>query len=267
MAVDDGGDGDALVLIHGLATTRSIWDAVTPLLRGNRRVITLDVPGFGQSPAVGRGFDLAAVAERVADGLDEHGLQGEYDLLGHSLGAAIALTLALQRPRQVRRLVLAAPAGLLGLPPRLANVLAFGVDGLLGARRQLAPLANVRWGRRALLAFAAADGGALTPERTRVLLEASSGARRTAAAFVTIATADLRPLLRSSEQPLGALWGARDLTSPPHLARALRQVRPDVAVRIIEHAGHVAMIERPEAFAAALEGLFELLPKPATSFR
>lgn len=266
LAVEDGGEGPPLVLVHGLATTRAIWDAVTPRLRRTRRVVTLDLPGFGESAPVGPGFELEAVAERLAAGLREHRLSGPYDLVGHSLGAAVALTLAVRHPSDVERLVLAAPAGLLGLPPRIANLLALGVDGFLAGRRRLAPMVRTAWGRRLLLAFAAADGARLTPRQARDMLEASAGARRTTEAFATIATADLRPLLRACGQPLGALWGTRDLTVPPQLAQALRDVRPDVRLAMVEGAGHVAMIERPEAFAVALEELLERLPKRATTF-
>jgi pimeloyl-ACP methyl ester carboxylesterase len=47
--VQVAGSGEPLVLIHGLATTRRIWQAVTPALARRHRVATLDVPGFGES--------------------------------------------------------------------------------------------------------------------------------------------------------------------------------------------------------------------------
>ena len=265
LAVEDRGEEDVLVLIHGLATTRAIWDAVVPRLCRGRRVVTLDVPGFGQSPPAGHGFELAAVADRIADGQLTHGVDPPYDLVGHSLGAGIALTLAASRPGAVGRLVLVAPAGLVALPLRVARLLALGVNGLLAARRQLAPLAEQSWGRRLLLGLAAADGARLTAEQTRAIVGASTGAVRTAQAFSTIAAADLRPLLRAASMPLGALWGAADRTVPPRLADGLRDVRPDVELAMIEDAGHVAMIERPKAFVAALDDLFERLPKEATT--
>ena len=58
MTVDITGRGDPLVLIHGLATTRSIWRHAAPRLAATRAVVTLDVPGFGAARPVGRGFDL-----------------------------------------------------------------------------------------------------------------------------------------------------------------------------------------------------------------
>ena len=86
LGLDDAGSGETLVLIHGLATTRRIWGLVAPGLRETRRVVAVDVPGFGGSPPVGRGFELESVAQRIADGLAEAGIPAPYDLVGHSLG-------------------------------------------------------------------------------------------------------------------------------------------------------------------------------------
>ena len=259
------GEGEPLVLIHGLATTRAIWSDVTRTLARTRRVVTLDVPGFGDSAPAGPGFEFDVVADRIARGIAARGIRGPIDLLGHSLGAGIALALADARPRAVRRLVLVAPAGLWQLQPRATSVLAQGVDGMLALRRAFAPLTDVGWGRRLLLAFTAADGASIPPSRARAIVDASARATRSTEAFATIAGADLRPLLGRTTAPLGVIWGAADRTVPPRLARVVREARPDAQIQLIERAGHVVMVERPEAFVTALETLLEGLPKYATS--
>jgi pimeloyl-ACP methyl ester carboxylesterase len=265
LAVDEAGSGDPLVLIHGLATTREIWTAVTPQLSRTRRVITLDLPGFGESTPVGEGFELADVAERVARGLAAHGVRGPFDLVGHSLGGAVALTLAVLRPRSVRRIVLVAPAGLAAIPRAAGQALALAADPVLAMRRALAPLTDIDWGRRLLLAFAAADGAAIPPLQARLMVGASASAQRTSEALRTITATDLRPLLGRSRAPLGVIWGSRDRTIPVRLVAAVREARPDAQVMIIEQAGHVAMLERPTAFVASLERLLATLPKDATT--
>jgi pimeloyl-ACP methyl ester carboxylesterase len=257
LAVEQTGAGEPLVLIHGLATTRRIWTAVTPALSRTRRVVTLDVPGFGESAPAGPGFDLEAVAERIVRGLAAHGVRGPFDLAGHSLGAGIALTVAAIRPRAVRRLVLVAPAGFATVPRPASVALSAAADGLLAARRALAPLSDLRWGRRVLLAFAAADGATIAPTQARMMIEASLGAKRTAPALEAITSADLRPLLRATNVSLGLIWGTADRTVPMRIAEVVRRERPDAEVITIERAGHVAMVERPEAFVAALERLLK----------
>ncbi len=267
LAVEDSGSGEPLVLIHGLATTRSIWSLVAPVLSRTRRVVTLDVPGFGDSAPAGPGFRLEAVAERIARGLARRGLSGPLDIVGHSLGAGVALTLAATRPRLANRLVLVAPAGLEPLPWPAPELLSLSVDGMLATRRALAALTDLRWGRRLLLSLATADPGALAPGEARLIVEASSGARRTAPALATIARADLRPLLARVRAPLGVIWGAEDRTVRPRVARVITAARPDADVVILDDAGHVAMVERPQAFAEALVGLLARLPNSATTVR
>lgn len=267
LAVDETGRGEPLVLIHGLATTREIWATVVPALARERRVVTLDVPGFGASAPAGPGFDLALVAERIARGLAAHGVRDPFDLAGHSLGAGIALTLACARPKLVRRLILVAPAGVRP-PGRLpAWLLAPGIPTLFAARRRLAPLTDFGLGRRLLLSLAVADGSAISPTQARLMVEASDGASRIAAAFATVASADLRPLLTQTAAPLGLIWGERDLTIPARGAGEIQAARPDALLALIPEAGHVPMVERPEAFADALAGLLERLPKHATTSR
>jgi pimeloyl-ACP methyl ester carboxylesterase len=238
---------------------------VLPALARARRVITLDVPGFGASEAVGPGFELSSVADRIARGLADCGVSAPFDLVGHSLGAGIALTLATDRPDLVRRLILVAPAGFAPVHAIASKVISVGVEPALSVRRRLVALTDLGWGRRLLLGLTAADPAAIAPTQARMIVGASAEAQRTADAFATITGSDLRPLLRVLSAPLGVIWGDRDRTVPVRHAEGIRRARPDADVVVIEGAGHVAMVERPEAFVAGLEGLLERLPKHATT--
>jgi pimeloyl-ACP methyl ester carboxylesterase len=265
LAIDQAGGGEPLVLIHGLATSRQIWNAVVPALSQKRRVVTLDVPGFGESEPVGTGFELEAVAERIAEGLGAAGVEQPFDLVGHSLGAGVAMTLAWTKPDTVGRPVLVAPAGLAAVPRPASVALSGTAEALLATRRRLAPLTDLRWGRRLLLGFSAADAAGISPTQARMLVEASASARRTTSALSTITRSDLRPLLARCPAPLGAIWGASDRTVPLRVADVIRNARPEAEIGTIKDAGHVVMVERPAAFAAALGGLLSTLPKHATT--
>jgi len=249
-----------------LGTTQQIWSLVTDSLARNRRVVTLDLPGFGRSAPVGAGFDLGEVSDRLARALAAHDVAAPFDLVGHSLGGAVALTLAAHRPKLVRRLVLVAPAGLHRRgPPLPGTLLGQGATGLFAARRRLAALSERPWGRRLLLAFAAADGATLSPDQARMMIEASAPAQRIAAAMTVIAQADLLPLLGATPAPLGLIWGRRDRAVPLTLATQIRAERPDAQLEVIDWTGHVPMIERPDSFAVALETVLRRLDKHATS--
>jgi pimeloyl-ACP methyl ester carboxylesterase len=96
IAIDVSGEGAPLVLVHGVGTNRAVWRRVTPLLATGRLVAAPDLPGFGDSPAVGRGFALASAADALAEALAAE-LPTPFDLLGNSLGGAVALVLAGRR--------------------------------------------------------------------------------------------------------------------------------------------------------------------------
>ena len=257
LALDDLGTGDPLVLVHGIATDRSIWDLVVHELARTRRVVALDVPGFGDSIPAGEDFDLREVSAQIVEGLLAAGIDGPFDLVGHSLGGGIAIMLAATNQQLVRRLVLVAPAGLRPFPAAVSNVLAASADAVLAARRSAAPLTDTWWGRRLLLAFTAADAADLPPSLARQMVEASAAAKRTAPALATITSADLRFTLAHTQMPLGVIWGEADRTVPIRALEDLLGARPDATVIRVADAGHVPMIERPQEFIAALQTLIQ----------
>jgi pimeloyl-ACP methyl ester carboxylesterase len=262
LAVKSYGRGEPLVLLHGIATDSGIWANVVPELARRHQVITVDLPGFGGSAPVGPGFDLAEVADRIRRGLVSRGISGPIDLVGHSLGGGVAITLGATRPRAIRRMILVAPAGLRPFPSAIAELISSGADAVLRARRRAAPLAENVWGRRLLLALTAADGAEVPPLLAKQMVEASASALRTPEAMQAITRADLRPLLARTTVPLGVIWGEADLTVPIRALADLTEARPDAFVVRLAGAGHVPMIERPVAFTEALFGLLDTLPVP-----
>jgi pimeloyl-ACP methyl ester carboxylesterase len=259
VALDDRGSGEPLVLIHGLATTRVIWRHALPLLSKGRRVITLDVPGFGDSPPAGEGFVLDTVAERIAKALERAGLEKPFDLVGHSMGGAVALALAARDPGAIRRLVLVAPAGLRPMPAAAAR--AFGALAVraIPLRRLGAPLADFGFGRRLLMTPGTADPASIPPADVRAMLAASRGATRISEALSTVASADVRPLLAKLPVHVGAVWGARDRIVPPGGIHTVQELRPEAPTATVPNAGHILMVERPEQFTNALENVLERL--------
>ncbi|MGO9752860.1 MAG: alpha/beta fold hydrolase [Solirubrobacteraceae bacterium] len=260
LALDVAGSGKPLVLLHGLATDRRIWHAVVPALARERRVVSVDLPGFGASAPAGKAFDLDEVAERIVRGLAARRIPSPFDLVGHSLGAGVATALAAQHPGAIDRLVLVAPAGFNAMPGAVSALLAAGVDGALAAHRWLAPLTELAWGRRLLLGYTVADGASIPATVARQMVNASGSAQRSAPALATITTSDLRPRLRDLRAPLGLIWGEKDRTVPVSQAGALTTVRPDAQVVLLPDAGHVPMVECPDAFVAALATLLSSLP-------
>ena len=100
---DWGGDGQAIVLVHGLASNCRIWDLVAPILSENFRVIAVDQRGHGESFKPNTGYDFATVVS------DLHGLiQGtrisDPIIAGHSWGGDVALEYSIHHPGSARGL-------------------------------------------------------------------------------------------------------------------------------------------------------------------
>jgi pimeloyl-ACP methyl ester carboxylesterase len=109
--VDQGSGPRTLILIHGLAANAGFWRYNIPELARHHRVIAVDLPGFGRSEKDGRfPYTLSFYTHTISRLIDELGLE-DVTLVGHSMGGQISMLLALQRPDQVRRLALVAPAG------------------------------------------------------------------------------------------------------------------------------------------------------------
>ena len=256
LALTHTGDGPALVLVHGVGATRSIWARVVEQLADGHAVTAVDLPGFGDSPPVGPGFDLDEVADAVAEGLAAAGVPRPFALVGHSLGGAVALTLAHRHPDMVDRLVLVAPAGLSPRPPWLAEAFGLAASVLVPVRRLAGgPLVGSAAARALMLTGTVHDGARLHPDDARIILGASARAVRLREGIVAVAAADLRPLLVGLTAPPGLVWGERDAVVPADGLDAVRALRPDARARLLPGTGHVPMLEAPAAFADALESV------------
>jgi pimeloyl-ACP methyl ester carboxylesterase len=102
---DEQGQGEPLVLLHGGAVDARFFDGNVEELAQRFRVVTTDLWGHGRSPDREGPFSLESYATDVTE-LIERVAGGSAHVLGHSIGAAVALTLPLRRPGLVRRLVL-----------------------------------------------------------------------------------------------------------------------------------------------------------------
>jgi pyruvate dehydrogenase E2 component (dihydrolipoamide acetyltransferase) len=250
---EDHGDGDPLVLLHGVATSRLIWrHVIGPLAATGRRVVTVDVPGFGESDPAGPGFELEDVADALVAGL----AMERFDLVGHSLGGAVAVAAAARHPDRVDRLVLVSPAGLAPRAQGLAAALGAAAELAVHARRALGhPWVEHAAARRAMFGSTVADADRLDPDDARMLLEASDGARRIGDGVRQALEADLRDDLAAAPMPVGLIWGCADRVVPFGGLDALRALRPDMTVETLDGTGHIPQVEDPAAFVAALERL------------
>lgn len=248
-----GGDGPPLLLIHGYGGAAWNFSELAPLLPG-RRLLIPDLPGHAGSAPLPAAPTMAAYADAVAACLPAEPV----DVLGHSMGGPIALRLAERRPERVRRIVLAAAAGITS-STRLSEIAITLVGLVQPARivgRRVDRIARSRRLRRLVFgAFEVANADLLTERSVHGLLRGPTMHTDALASGRALAGDDPRRDLDRVRCPVLVLWGGRDRQVPLEdgfeYARRLR-----APVRVIADCGHLLISERPDACArAALEFL------------
>jgi pimeloyl-ACP methyl ester carboxylesterase len=247
-------DGPPVALLHGLGGSRSNWAFLAPELARTRRVLLVDLPGHGRSSALPAAPGLGPYADRVAKLLEEEGL-APADVVGHSLGGLVGIRLAVRRPELVRRLVLAAAAGITSSTLWAERMLA--LVGWIQPGRRVSPhwRAVARSAALKRIVFGhwfAADPAALSEDAVEALLVDVNLHSDTQSAFRALARDDPRAALHLVQCPALMLWGARDNQLPLDdafdYARRLR-----APLRTIADCGHLLIVERPAACLEAIE--------------
>ncbi len=226
--------GVPVVLVHGFGGDLNGWLFNQPALAERHRVLALDLPGHGESAKdVGRG-DLAALSDVLVAFLDALGIESAH-LVGHSLGGAASLRLALDHPARVASLTLIAPAG-------------FGPEINAGFTSGLAA-ATKRKQLQTVLEALFADKGLVSRDMAENLLRAKrlDGAQ---AALDAINAANfgggqqaevLAGRLGELRVPVQVLWGEKDEVIPARQADGLPQ---SVHVTVLPGAGHMPQMEK-----------------------
>lgn len=112
LASDRAGHGEPLLLLHGIGSTRADFSALLPRLAEDFDVLSVDLPGHGDSPVGTWPPTVSALTDAVEADLDARGL-GRVHILGNSLGGRIGIELAARH--RARSVVALSPSGL-GLP-------------------------------------------------------------------------------------------------------------------------------------------------------
>lgn len=106
----DVGTGPVVVLIHGIASSSVTFENLVPLIADTHRVISIDLLGFGQSPAPDAArYTIEEHVDSLARTLDTLKLRDPFVLVGHSMGSLIATRYAVKQSRKLEKLVLVSP--------------------------------------------------------------------------------------------------------------------------------------------------------------
>jgi pimeloyl-ACP methyl ester carboxylesterase len=240
------GDGPPILLLHGFGGAAWNFCEIAPLLPG-RRLIAPDLPGHGGS-APSLAPSIAAFADAVASIVDE-----PVGVLGHSMGAVVALRLAERRPDLVRALLLAAPAGI-SSSSRLALV-TLGLSGLvqpgrIAGRRVDRIARSPRLKRFVFGRFEVANPELLSERMVHGFLRGPTIHTDALGAGLALARDDPRRDLDRVACPALVVFGGRDRQVP--LADGFEYARRlHAPLRVIADCGHLLIGERPDACARA----------------
>lgn len=244
LAYDRTGTGEPLVLLHGIGHRRQAWDPIVAQLAEHFEVFTVDMAGFGESPAYPKGvaYDMRTACENLTENFAEWGIERPH-VVGNSLGGAVALELAARG--QAASVTALSPAGFFG---PIHRIRAFVI--LIALRSaSLLPDAVLKYtaktpaGRHLVGSFLYAHPGRLSAEQTygdSVALKHATGFERTLRAGITYVFKS--PIA----VPTTIAWGTRDHILPFAQSALARERLPEATHVGLPHCGHVPMSDAPE---------------------
>jgi pimeloyl-ACP methyl ester carboxylesterase len=233
-----------IVFLHGAGMDHSVWTLQTRwFAHHGRNVIALDLPGHGRSdgPPLARIEDLAAWVVRVLDAIGS----AKAALVGHSMGALIALAAGAAAPGRVRALALLGAAPAMPVHPDLLAAARAGDHAAIDL------LVSWGFGRRAHLGGAQAPGTWMMGASTR-LLERDTQAALAADLAACDAYKGAKDAAAALRCPALVIAGALDRMTPPKGAAALAAAMREGRVVTLAECGHMMMIEQPDRTLDAL---------------
>lgn len=224
------GSGLPVLALHGAGATGRQWGYQLRDLRGQSRIIAPDLAGHGRSGGLPPG-SIADASTQLMALLDRLGVERAV-VMGHSMGGAIAQWLALYTPQRVRGLILVGTGARLPIAAELVAAIEhdWPSAAMLITRQAYAP------GTEPMLITRLATELALAP------------AGLVLADYRACAQHDLTTQLQRIAVPTLIVVGEHDRLTPPYLSSELQAAIPDSQLAVVPAAGHMVMLEKPDAF-------------------
>ncbi len=242
------GSGPPLVLVAGLSSDGASWAPVTPHLTPHAKLILPDNRGCGQTQTNAGEVTIEAIADDIIALLDHLEIE-QANILGHSMGGVIAMTIAARRPDRLRRLVLSATTPT--VPPRARSI----IETLVSLREAGAPEED--WYRSffhwlfhpAFFESEAAVAAAIAMARAYPHAQSPGDMRRQVDALRDYDASALPAQIKAETLILA---GEADLLFPPQaIAQNFRPLK-NHRIEILPDAAHSQQWDQPQAFARAV---------------
>ena len=247
------GKGAPIVLLHGFPFDHHVWRELSGAMGERVRLITPDLAGFGESPPLDGQATMDAYADAVAEWMREEGLN-RFALAGHSMGGYIALAFARRHTEMLSALILVCTrsgpdtdAAREGRYKLIADVQGRGPQAVVDA--MLPKLFSPQTAKQNPHAI----------EETRRMMLRQSVEGITAALAAMAERPDSTPSLNAINVPTVIITGADDAIIPAAEGETMRSHITGARHMPIEGAGHMPMLEKPNAFNDALKAFAALL--------
>ena len=238
------GEGPWLTMSHSLACNLHMWDEQAAVLAKHFRVLRFDTRGHGASQAPKGAYTLEELADDLKGLLDALGVKQTH-FVGLSKGGMIGQTFALKYPGVLKTLVLADTTS--RYPPEAAALWAERIK--VAETQGMEPLVQPTLERWFTAPFRAASA-------SKVQLIADMIRTTPVAGYVgcshAIPKINLSARLREIDAPALVIVGEQDMGTPVAMAREIHESYPGSELVIIPSAAHLANVEQPGAFNAAL---------------
>ena len=242
-----GGEGPALILIHGFGADSYNWIRIAPFLADQYNLIIPDLTGFGASPGgASLDYSIEAQSQRVLAFMDALGIDSAH-LGGSSMGGYIAATMATIAPDRVHSLWLLAPGGVMSSDP---SEMFLAIQENEKAN-PLIPATREQFDRTLDFVF---EQPPFIPAPLKAYFAEQMVANQAVAEKVF---ADIRYRSKPLEETIDAgfstpaliIWGAQDRVLHSSGARILENLMANGVARVVPGLGHLPMLEAPERMA------------------
>lgn len=243
---EEQGQGIPAIFLHGFPFDHSIWEPLIPLLKNDARMILPDLRGFGRSPAVGDSYTMRLQAEDVAHLMDRLEIEKAV-LVGHSMGGYITLAFAQAYPDRLLGLgFVATQAGADSPERRQSRLKTAEMVTHKGARVVASDMVNTLTNKKELL------------QPIHELIMKAQPAGIVGALKGMADRHDLTDELSHMNVPAVVIAGASDQLISRDRVETMAQMLPKGWLVEIPNAGHMLMMEDPQAVAAHLQQLFKM---------
>jgi pimeloyl-ACP methyl ester carboxylesterase len=245
----EAGEGAPLLFLHGTDGIPA-WEGALPHLAREYRVYAPLLPGFGQSTGLEHLDEPIDLFFHGFDVMEALRLERPY-VVGECMGGWMAAEMAALRPKEIGRLALSAPLGLWRDEAPIADLFGMTTEDLvpyLFHDRDCQPAQDIL----ALTNALHSEEDDRTPEQVEMLISMLRGLRTAAKFLFPIPERGLERRLGRITAPTLVLWGAGDRLAAPLYAAIFGEKIRGAEVQVIDGAGHLIGLERPEPYARAL---------------